>query len=282
MLNRLKTVISNSIIANAHPDLLTNVELVVQKQKTTNEIIDEIHETFYTEVDRILADAKILKSTETNLQPLINKCEKLKALGFTNTKEVIEAQKEINRLKHIESENANKNRISEAVNYFSIKYPNNKFITEESVKKICEKYGLVYGTIDKYIGTVPDKNLAEIANFKLHENDVAVYYVRKCYVSFSTSEKRYIKKKKGAPSINNRHSNYHCSYYEDVKLEIVAPLKDFNMESHEIKDFKISKIEIPDPVVLQPVIYDNTKYYLILSAWGQESSDELVVNQKFN
>jgi len=54
------------------------------------------------------------------------------------------------------------------------------------------------------------------------------------------------------------------------------------MDKHEIKDFKISKIEIPDPVVLQPVLFENTKYYLILSAWGQEATDELVVNQKFN
>lgn len=35
------------------------------KGKTTNQIIDEIHESFFTEVDRLLADAKILKSDET-------------------------------------------------------------------------------------------------------------------------------------------------------------------------------------------------------------------------
>ncbi len=70
--------------------------------------------------------------------------------------------------------------------------------------------------------------------------------------------------------------------YSKCPLEIAAPVKDFNMTSHEIKDFKISKIEIPDPVVLQPVIYEGIKHYLIVTAWGDEAEDELVVNQKMN
>ena len=35
---------------------------------------------------------------------------------------------------------------------------------------------------------------------------------------------------------------------------------------------------IPDPVVLQPV----KGGYLIITAWGDEASDEIVVNQKMN
>jgi hypothetical protein len=65
-------------------------------------------------------------------------------------------------------------------------------------------------------------------------------------------------------------------------LEIVAPLIDFNMTDSEIKDFKISKIEIPDPIVLKPVYFNNQKHYLIVTAWGLEASDEIVVNQKMN
>jgi len=50
----------------------------------------------------------------------------------------------------------------------------------------------------------------------------------------------------------------------------------------KVKDFKISKIEIPDPVVLKPVYYGGQKHYLIVTAWGLEASDELVVNEKMN
>ena len=65
-------------------------------------------------------------------------------------------------------------------------------------------------------------------------------------------------------------------------LEIAAPAKDFNLSEAEIKNFKITKVHIPDPVVLQPVFFKGEKYYLIVTAWGQEASDELVVNHKMN
>jgi hypothetical protein len=65
-------------------------------------------------------------------------------------------------------------------------------------------------------------------------------------------------------------------------LEIAAPLKDFNMTGAEVNGFKISKIEIPDPIVLKPVIFNNQKHYLIVTAWGLEAADELVVNANHN
>lgn len=80
------------------------------KVKTTNEIIEEIHNSFYNEVDLLLAQAKIAKSLDTTKQDLIDKCAKLKALGFTNTKEVIEAKKEISRLALLKAENDKKKR----------------------------------------------------------------------------------------------------------------------------------------------------------------------------
>jgi hypothetical protein len=70
--------------------------------------------------------------------------------------------------------------------------------------------------------------------------------------------------------------------YTNAPLEIAAPIKDFDTKGMELKDFKLSEIEIPDPVVLQPVFYARQKHYLIVTAWGQEASDELVVNQKMN
>lgn len=80
----------------------------------------------------------------------------------------------------------------------------------------------------------------------------------------------------------NKHMTFGYFNYLKSPLEIAAPLKDFNMKDYELKDFKLSKIEIPDPVVLQPVLFKNKKFYLILSAWGQEASDESVINNKFN
>lgn len=72
--------------------------------KEKNLIIEEIHNRFYSEVDRILAEASVSKSLETDKQYLIDKCNRLKALGFVSTKEVKEAETEIERLETFKTE----------------------------------------------------------------------------------------------------------------------------------------------------------------------------------
>lgn len=264
--------------------------------KTVNEVIEEIHETFYTEVDKLLASAKIVNSLDTDKQDLIEKCARLKALGFTNTKEVKEAEAEIARLDELKRDNEAKKTLIDAINYFSFKYPNYKFITEKSVEKICAKYNLVYGAIDRYIGTVPDKNLKHIEDFKVLEDDECFIYEQLMRSSFDGSErslqkeyktaKRYKEEQKLKENVDYYRMSMMCHSIREINmkcpLEIAAPLKDFNMEGMEVKGHKISKIEIPDPIVLKPVIFNNQKHYLIVTAWGIESGDELVVNANHN
>lgn len=266
--------------------------------KTVNEVIEEIHETFYTEVDKLLASAKIANSLDTDKQDLIEKCARLKALGFTNTKEVKEAEAEIARLDELKQDNEAKKTLIEAINYFSFKYPNYKFITEKSVEKICAKYNLVYGAIDRYIGTVPDKNLKHIEDFKVLEDDECFVYEELHYSMFEhgeismrkeykTSEKfKREQELKNNPDFYHQRMMMHRMNYREINmkcpLEIAAPLKDFNMQGMEVKGHKISKIEIPDPIVLKPVIFNNQKHYLIVTAWGIEAGDELVVNANHN
>lgn len=40
----------------------------------------------------------------------------------------------------------------------------------------------------------------------------------------------------------------------------------------------LTRVNVPDPVVLQPV----KGGFLIVCAWGEEASDEIVVNEKMN
>ncbi len=274
-----------------------NVQVVEKadlRGKSTNQIIEEIHDTFFTEVDRLLSTAKIANSLDTNKQGLIDKCTRLKALGFINTKEVKEAEVEISRLDKLKRENEEKKTLIEAINYFSFKYPNYKFITEESVKKICAKYNLIYGEIGRYTGTVPDKNLKHIEDFKVLEDDECYIEQESRYSSFDAERSVVSLKYKTLKEYNrdttdgdyNHRKIIFSSHYQmiDMKcpLEIAAPLKDFNMNGMEVKGFKLSKIEIPDPVVLKPVIFNGQKHYLIVTAWGIEAGDELVVNPKHN
>ena len=261
------------------------------KEKSTNELVAEIHETFNTEVDRLLLEAGIQKSIPDLDQTLKSKAERLRKIGFNNTIEANLDSKQQSKSNEVKWDNAKKNGFISVINYFSNKYPMYKFITEDSVKKICEKYNLVYGEVGNYIGDVPEKNLIEIENFKLDEVDelwisANVFYGRG---GVTTSFRNL--SKKDAEKYSNERTQYKFSdhgrreeiSYNIANMEIAAPLKDFNTRGMEIKDFKINqKIEIPDPVVLCPVFYKNEKYYLIITAWGLEASDELVVNEKFN
>jgi hypothetical protein len=253
----------------------------------------DIHESFYSEVDKLVSYAKNLNSVETDKQALIDKCERLKKLGFKNTKEVIEAKNELDRLYRIKQENIEKDALLKAINYFSFKYPQYKFITEEGVLKLCRKYNLIYSDISRYIGTVPDKNLEHIEKFSVKEEDLA-YYTAKYYFSeliksYTIDYKRYEMEKKR--EIQFKESNGKAHYirdsrisevFEKAPLEIVAPKKDFNIEGMELKDFKLTEMVVEDPIVLQPVMYGGKKYYLIVTAWGEEASDSLVVNHLNN
>ena len=246
------------------------------KEKSVSQIIEEIHESFYTEVNKLLESANIQSSLATDKQDIIDKRNRLVALGFYSSSEVKEAESEIQRLQTLERENSQKKELIEAINYFSFKYPAYKFITEESVKKICQKYGLVYGIIDHYIGTVPDKNLKHMEYFKISEDDECYLFKEYYYGNRIEEELINIKEYRHLFKFNRNIA------FSKLPLEIAAPVTDFNLESHEVKNFKISKTPIPDPVVLKPVIFNTQKYYLIVTAWGDEASDELVLNSNHN
>jgi hypothetical protein len=213
----------------------------------------------------------------------MSKADRLIALGFQKSKEAKEGIVEKSRISNLINENNNKRELIETINYFSFKYPMYKFITEGSVKKICEKYGLVYGAVIRYTGSVPDKNLNHIENFKIDDNDKCCRIERIDYSLMSTrtynkfiSKIEFDKREYKTPLHNSVESYYEC------ELEIAAPIKDFDMTGMEVKDNKIQKMQIPDPIVLCPVFFKNKKHYLIVTAWGDEASDELVVNQKMN
>jgi hypothetical protein len=161
------------------------------------------------------------------------------------------------------------------------------------VKRICEKYGLIYGAVDRFLGDVPDENLRQIEAFKVSRED-------ECYI------KTYTFLSQGSPdvsvvnvnefdklegssnpeedTIRTRPSPAYTSSTTVAKcpLEIAAPRKDFNLTDAEVEGFNISEIEVEDPIVLQPVIHGCNKYYLIVTAWGEEAEDPEVLNHVLN
>lgn len=253
-------------------------------EKSVNEMIEEIHEAFYTEVDRLLESAKVSRPIEMNNPELLERAQRLEFLGFKSAKGVKEANEEMERILKIEQENKDKKELIEAINHFSFKYPNYKFITEDSVKMLCQKYNLIYSPVDKYIGDVPEKNLRHIEDFQISEDDVC--HQKEVISTLGNYSSILFLSRKERFAIEREYKMFSGHGMKEElgqsPLEIVAPRDKFDLSGMEVKDRSLSKKIIPDPIVLQPVIFKNKKHYLVVTAWGKEASDNLVVNERNN
>lgn len=258
-------------------------------KKSSVEVIHEIHTSFFDEVDRLLQEAGIKLPETTEKDELLSKVERLRSLGFSKTKEVQEAAKEELVLQNNKNENTRKEKLQKAIEYFSFKYPQYRFITEESVKRIAEQYGLVLGEAERYIGEVPTKNLEHIENFRIDDEDW-------CYVErdtlaprgFWTEGSQVYSEGIVSFGIYNNHKDKPVDYssimittYHKLPLSIVAPVSEFDMTGKRVEGYKIvDKVE--DPIVLAPVQHGGAKYYLIVTAWGDEAYDREVLNPFHN
>lgn len=252
-------------------------EVVVMEElpvKTpTMPTVAEIHQNFFTEVDRLLEEARIFRTVEINNPTVFEKGKRLANLGFTNAKSVQESKDEQARLDKLQQENVEKKRLADAISYFSNKYPLYRFITMDSINRICDKYGLKWGEVYLYEGEVPDKNLAEIENAKIDETDIA-YSANSEY-----SNSKVFMSAKDYKNYREASSNYHRYYgFNELGFIIAAPRKDFRADTAERDNQIIEKPAPLDPIVMKPVMFQNKVYYLIISAWGDEASDPEVVN----
>lgn len=258
-----------------------------KKSKYPKEVL-EIHHEFETAADKLLQSAKEVIA-EAGTKDAV-KVSRLESLGFKQASQVTELKPILQKAQ------LSKGQI-ELLSYYQRNYPLNKFITEEQVKIICHKYNLVCGDVDRFKGFVPEKNLREIEGFKLKDSEQGlVELVNTCvtdvslgfynesdlsdrlYLSSPQDENEELVVKAMALGVRRDHVYIQRSDKKNT-LKICAPVKDMDISGLElVEGYKLQKKHIPDPVVLQPV----KGGYLILTAWGDEASDELVVNQKMN
>lgn len=275
-----------------------NQDMPSQPQKYSTDI-EQIHHEFEIAGETLLEEAlNIINETK-----IVNeeKILRLKKAGFKNVGEVKTGDVLIQ--KKLMSEN-----IANLIQYYQRAYPLNKFITEEQVKTICEKYNLVCGNISRYRGFVPDEKLKQIESFNLKRSDIEKYRMAvtdrsgkfvshlgdndltdhgKKYMDANRNTKwcyLYVTDGTGKHSYSYRMINEECearfagqSYVKadlmENDMQICAPLKDMDTTGLEVNGYKLMK-HIPDPVVLQPV----RGGYLIVCAWGDEASDPIVSN----
>jgi len=253
--------------------------------------IQEIHTAFICAGEQLLQEAK--KILETTDERQIAKANLLSSLGFNMSSDVKKA-------KPIIEAGARAKEVSRLIMEWQFQYPNHKFITTEMVTKICEKYGLICGPVGRYTGFVPAKNLADISNF---EKTVFKHREHRLGDIVDLTEAKFNNKdavRAEYPDlmvpadrleVDRLYSRYKTRYLSMVwgktttinvpNLAICAPEKDMNLKGLKKKGKFFTLIttrHIPDPVVLKPVFGG----YLIVTAWGDEASDPLVVNERNN
>lgn len=261
------------------------------------EVVAKIHNEFMTTGERLLKEAKdIIYNYEIKDA---EKVERLKKIGFSKSRQVRDTEKAVRQKEDAEAR-------AKIVEYYSVKYPMYKFITEDAVTAICKKYSLVMGEIRLYKGFVPEKNLLDIEKFSVKDEDCLElrnrsmseldWYTQQMlglagsrnrnFNSFSSllaidpferdlsRQQDYRQLLQGRPIYTPQPEppKSEISYLREFK--ICAPIKDMDTDGHELKGHKLV-VHVPDPVVLHPV----KNGYLIVTAWGDEASDELVVNE---
>lgn len=308
----------------------------------------EVHNEFMTAGDTLLKKAEEILKTEVKINPV--KIARLESFGFKSSKDATAIEDDLKEKSH-------QQKIIEAINYYRVKFPNYKFIPSDTVKSICEKYGLVSGEAHQYKGFVPDKNLTDIERFfEVHAEMRYSYFKpandKNMFFSFWSNDVQIEKEefdeimasvpepKKHIQSFakgldmeitENKFKWYESPRYsagfdpldnygfmsvkprqtgiipymglmeemlrynpytggndikaktaskKETKLRICAPISEMNTSGYELKDgYKL----VYDPIVSIEVTHKNgIKGEIILTAWGDEASDELVIDQNRN
>jgi hypothetical protein len=249
-------------------------------------VVEEIHNLFNSTGERLVKEAREIIAEAIVINE--NKIHALKKYGFGNASEVKQADTAHNKKLELQ-------QLTEALEYFGTRYPGYKFITPEAALGICHKYDLVIGGVSQYKGFVPVKNLTEIDKFFQDENELNTRYTKYISGDFGRSNSRECSKDeydrqesaKSAAAAEASADHYQIRFHSNeihkdrVTLQIAAPLKDMEQVGYKVKNQMLVR-EVPDPVVLAPVQYKGVELYCIVTAWGDEASDEVVVNQKMN
>lgn len=176
---------------------------------------------------------------------------------------------------------------------YSTLFPLNKVIHLNKILLLCEKYDLVFAETSDYEGVIPQKNLTELEQFLNNHNYVHLHKyaeeagLLKELFGFGKSGKE----KKDYTFIKNREK--HLIDYDDEESTIydwciVAPK---NMVV--TKKTKKNRLLLDDPIIIGMIKphwgcggirwwEQNEKWGVIVTAWGEEASDESVVNEKMN
>ncbi len=250
-------------------------------------IEQQIYNDVYSAQSLILEEAKrILAIPPVFDSAKAERLRQLEKLGFSNFDEV-------KKLKEEREQHREYKELDEMINYYNRIYPLHRFISQKSVQIIIKKYNLLLANAGDYIAEIPEKNQQEIVNFKIRRNDIRkpsemdegwmsimiprpIYFPDLDYLFHKTLAEESGDPEKYFQDLEQEKKRKRLAYEREMlpgkHLLIIAPQHKLDTNGKVIIDGILRPNK--DPIVLQPV----TAGYLIVSSWGLEASDPLVVN----
>lgn len=262
--------------------------------------VEQIHAEFDSAQERLLLDSsRILDNLKLEKQ-VENKSNDLESLGFVKSEGVT-------KIKETQEARTQAENLARRIQYFKMKYPNEKFITTDELERICKKYNLVHAPVNCYIKDVPEKNVHEMKNCKKLEfedrSPTNEYLFRAKSFHKSSTQKHLLKGKTFTlylsdeqvaaidindfsadilvakllgldPPIKNKTTLYHEAELTKVDKEglfIAAPQSHFDLSGLSKRSpfgfFKTQTRGLKDPVVFE---YCKDNICRILTKWGTD------------
>lgn len=248
---------------------------LITAEDEMSQIIKNIHRDFNTSFERKIPEKVKESVTEIEDEGLFHNLNTM----IPNSKSLIDYNKIKDEKYRIEKANIKREERLRVVEFFNEKYPGYKFITHDDAIKLCEKYGLVLGNSTDFKAEIPRENAIQFSQFiekYKHPEALEIKYISEMTGREIPKATTYSSKEEYA----NSRTVHSGSFYEHVECKIAATYEDFNIKRpHRVQNHQII---YEDPLVLWPVVYLRELYYVIVTAWGDEAADPLVLNQIHN
>jgi len=188
-----------------------------------------------------------------------------------------------------------------------------KFILEAQLERVCEKYDLYVRGVDMFLADIPEWNIKEMMDFRLEVKDLIIYNslseIPRAIMAIvennykETTLKEYDNVAKAIYLGGNVDDMYRNGYERQVEralrgvislgelsklapgsIEIAAVKNMFSEKAFEKSSQRIinnAELSPKAKVNIDPIV--TVKVYggrLIVTAWGDESNDELVSNKQ--
>lgn len=283
---------------------------VIEKSDTA--IIEEIHAAFDGAEEYLLQEAKrilSLPSAKYGDMKLLDRAERLEKIGFIQSEDVRNATGIRQAIADVKERKQMSEKIASTIEYYRTAYQFLKFLTEDEMERICEKYGLIFAPVSAYRGQVPDKNIIDIEKAqtlkacddatnlfffeitKFWDDATAefrAFFKKKIQTSILITGERdlklYLKGKISDQSLEAGRWLFKDGAGTTVKrqgLFICAPPTDFNLDG--LDKLKKGFFQTEIQTVNDPIVFRYCRGGIqVLTKWGLEASDPSLTNHADN